>query len=208
VIFTIQDIIRQVPNIEYTVYEANCRFSEIRQTASRNFQGLRGFRSKKYPTKEVDKSYIFMIFSAYIADHLAGLFTRSESEGFLVEPFWDDMFACFIHQGLVLKVERFHFWTKKARSILEKSGVWTTEIANDVLSKDEKLMRRLSPSVKDKLYSLAARNQKILAVSVMKEATNESPGVCKSFLENFMFPTIWGSQKTTLPDFIVWKSYL
>jgi len=166
---------------------ANCNYSEISRTISSNLDNA-GFT--------LDYSFF------NLPGNWLGYFGKSERNFVTIEEKCKPLFDRLNSEGFCRQLDNRYYWTPKIRPMLELYGQWAS--SNDSThSIEEKLMASLSSSLKDRLYHLASANQKVMACKVLKDQMGVGVSLSKPFLENYMFPKIWG--KSEDEKSIVWE---
>lgn len=168
-------------------FVANCQYSEITFTINSNLDN-------------VDSTLDYSFFN--LAGNWLSYFGNSEKSFVIIEEKCKPLFDKLKDEGFCRQLDNRYYWTSKIRPMLELYGQWPSSNSSSPTI-EERLMASFSSSLKDRLYHLASTNQKVMACKVLKDEIGVGVSVSKPFLENYMFPKIWGQTKEEKP--IIWR---
>jgi len=153
-------------------YKAGCSFKNVKLTITKNLKALR-FSSLHYILSEEDIPW-----DAGVA--------------FQVEKGCEPLMNAFVKEGYAIKRGRLYVWEAKFEGLFDRAS---TSVSADLLKKYKAIDQSIDTETREMLETLASENQLIHATHVLTKTKNLKLGSAKSFLEDYLFPEIWGKLK-------------
>lgn len=158
-------------------YKAGCSFKNVKLTITKNLNDLR-CSALHYVLSEEDIPWD------------AGV-------SFQVEKGCDPLMNAFVREGYAIKRGRLYVWEAKFEGLFDRDS---RSASGDLLEKYKSIDQSIDPETRKILETLASENQLIHATHVLTKAKFVKLGSAKPFLEDYLFPEVWGKPK---PDHIL-----